>query len=140
MSDDLILPTDGQVERAARMMCAADGHDPDSNTQEIPGYDPLDAGHYVSIAQFSEPNWKQYKQSARKHLILFLNKDRILGESEARLDLWSKCDDAGMAHAIANIRATELDCADWGEDLLREIVNAVIAGLNGQCYVSKRKD
>lgn len=118
MPDDLILPTDEQVERAAR------------------AFNDLDQ----MTLGWSADHWPAYRSAARQHLVLLLNKDRILGESEARLDLWSKCDDAGMAHAIANIRATELDCADWGEDLLREIVNAVIAGLNGQCYVSKRKD
>jgi hypothetical protein len=48
--------------------------------------------------------------------------------------------DEQVAKAIENIRATELDCADWSDAILMEIVNAVIAGLQGQDYVSKRED
>jgi hypothetical protein len=59
------LPTDEQVERAARLLCVARGEN-----QEPTG----------KLANDTEwIGWKYYEEDAREHLILLLNKDRILG-------------------------------------------------------------
>jgi hypothetical protein len=59
------LPTDEQVERAARLLCVARGEN-----QEPTG----------KLANDTEwIGWKYYEEDAREHLILILNKDRILG-------------------------------------------------------------
>lgn len=58
------LPTDEQVERAARALCAADGKNPDTNF----GFKD---GEVWRLAEYTIP--------ARQHLVILLNKDRILG-------------------------------------------------------------
>lgn len=59
------LPTDEQVERAARALCAASGKNPDTNFGGWKGGEAW-RGH-------------EYTTAARQHLVILINKDRILG-------------------------------------------------------------
>ena len=61
--DKVKLPTDEQVEMAARVLCAAAGQDPDLAF--------FKDGQRWRLAEFTKP--------AREHLLILLNKDKILG-------------------------------------------------------------
>lgn len=63
--DQINLPTDEQVERAARLLCVAR----DENQEPT--------GKLANDTKWV--GWKYYEEEARIHLILLLNKDRILG-------------------------------------------------------------
>jgi hypothetical protein len=56
---------DSIVERVARAMCAADGHDPDAEI-ESGQHETVRGGRSLSQEPVRKPKWTEYEQEARR--------------------------------------------------------------------------
>ncbi len=80
---DLILPTDEQVERAARIICEELGFDPDAKVmncilENAPSPELRLQRYFLPSENYIRPLWWDYALIAKCFL---LNKDKILGET-----------------------------------------------------------